>query len=310
MAPWADTLPLNYVSTMWDIEPTTHSTMSRHYHWIMYPQCGISVEQPMAPWADTLPLNYVPTMWDIDPATHGTMSRHSTTKLCIHNVGYRSSNPWHHEQTLYYWIMSPQCGISIKQPMAPWADTLPLNYVYTMWDIDPATHGTMSRHSTTELCPYNVGYRSSNPWHHEQTLYYWIMSPQCGISIQQPMALWADTTTELCLQCGISSQQPMALWADTLPLNLVSTMWDIDPTTHITMSRHYHWIMSTQCGILSQQPMALWADTLPLNYVYTMWDINRATHSTMSRHTTPELCPYNVGYRSSNPWHHEQTLYH
>ena len=214
MAPWAD---------------TTTECVS--------PQCGISIQQPMAPWADTLPLNYVTQCGISIQQPMAPWAGTLTPSVCLNNVGYRSNNPWHHEQTLYHWIMlhnvgyrssnpwhreqtlyhrvmSQQCGISIQQPMAPWADTLPLNYVYTMWDINPATHGTVSRHSTTELCLHNVGYRSNNPWHHEQTLYHRVIFTQCGISIQQPMAPWADTLT----------------------LSYVYTMWDIDPATHSTMS--------------------------------------------------------------------------
>ena len=149
ITPWADTLPLSYISLL----------------------AGTRISSMSPPWG-------------IDPMIYHTMSRHSTTQLHL-TPGWnenefneptmrdRSNDLSHHEQTLYHLATSHSWlerelvqwahheGL-IQWSITPWADTLPLSYISLLagtrissmsppWGIDPMIYHTMSRHSTTQL---------------------------------------------------------------------------------------------------------------------------------------------------------------
>ena len=95
------------------------------------------------------------TPWRIYPTTHSTMSERSTSELhfreqwlereiaqWVHPMKDLSDDPSHHERTLYLWAtsqgamagtrnssMSPPHEGSIRRPIAPWANALPLSYI-------------------------------------------------------------------------------------------------------------------------------------------------------------------------------------
>ena len=79
----------------------------------------VSIRRPIAPWANALPLSYVllPAQW-------------------VHPMKDWSDDPSHHEQTLYLWAMS-RSQLNGSTP----------------WRIDPTTHRTTSKRSTSELRP-------------------------------------------------------------------------------------------------------------------------------------------------------------
>ena len=198
--------------------------------------------------------------------------------------------------------------------------------------IDPTTHHTVSKHSTTELHPTPfdliMNNQSNNPSHNEQTLHHRATShslwPNHDWSIQRPITQWANTTTELHLT----------------PFDLIM----IDPTTHHTVSKHYHRATShslwpkhdrfhdpshseqtlyhraTSHSLWPnhdrsiQQPITQWANTTTELHLtpFDLIMIDPTTHHTVSKYyhraTSHSLWPNHD--RFHDPLYSEHTLYH
>ena len=169
ITPWVNSRPLSYVplpyhwvtqyamfKSFWFLTQasfgviTVRGALAGTRNSSMGPPHEGSIRRPIAPWVNSLPLSYVPlpyhwvtqyamfkSFWFLTQASFGVI----TVRGAL--AGTRNSS------------MGPPHEGSIRRPLAPWVNSLPLSYVPlpTPWRIDPTTHRTMSEQSTSELRP-------------------------------------------------------------------------------------------------------------------------------------------------------------
>ena len=159
---------------------TSHGALAGTRNSSMGPPHEGSTRWPIAPWANALP--------QLCPApTHRQDNiYHSLCYTCRGALaGTRNSS------------MGPPHEGSTQQPIAPWANALPLSYVpllptdrttHTMAFVTPVVEHWLEREIAQWV--YSMKDRSDDPSHHERTLYLWATSrsyPQTGQHIPQPL---------------------------------------------------------------------------------------------------------------------------